>query len=85
MERQKIGKAICVAAQSQIGWPNDRLTPSDPIRIALWSFHDGLDAQEAILEIEEQLNVKIPWNELVKIWNKDLDSLVDLILLNQTV
>jgi hypothetical protein len=76
---QEIASSLCRAAKSEIGWPNDHFIPSDPIRIALWSFHDGLDAEEAIMRVGDDLQLDIKWKELIPIWNSELSHLVDYI------
>ena len=79
-QRQEIGLVIGQAAQAEIGWPNNHFIPNDPIRVSLWSFHDALDATEAIAKIGEQYGVQIKWDDLIPIWNSNLTDLVDLIL-----
>jgi hypothetical protein len=77
--RQEIARIVCESSRINIGWPNDRFIPGDPIRIAFWSFHDGLDATEALKQLEEHFTIKFMDDAFAHHWNRTVGDLVELI------
>jgi hypothetical protein len=81
--RVKLGQYISKIVKQEMGWPNDHFIPEDVFEIVFWSHHDALDIDEAILNVEDHLNIKIQENDVQRWVGKTLGELVDDLLVKQ--
>ena len=77
---QEIAQFVCSAIKDQIGWPNDRFIPADPFRVVMWSFYDGLEMVEIIMDIEDKYLIKLGDQVLEPMWKQDLAAFVNLVV-----
>lgn len=81
--RVELGQYISEIAKLQMGWPNDHFMPEDPFEIVFWSHKDALDIDEAILNIEDRLDIVIREGDVQKWVGKTLSEVVDHLLAKQ--
>lgn len=62
-ERVAVARCVCRVAQAEMGWPNDRFIPGDPVDVVFWAHNDGLDFDVAVLEIADHLGTEISIEE----------------------
>lgn len=67
-----------IAAQ-EIGWPNDRFLPDDPLATVLWAHEDGLDDMAAIQSIEEEFGIVLPMDWIESEWSGTWGDFVNAI------
>ncbi len=60
--------AMAQIASDEIGWPNDRFLPHDPLATVLWAHEDGLDDTAALLAMEARFDIELPFPWVESRW-----------------
>jgi hypothetical protein len=68
--------------RKRIGWACDRFVPADPLRILLWAHHDGLDAEEFCLDLEDRLDITVGGADSLIATFRTLNNLLEHMLAN---
>jgi hypothetical protein len=70
---------LATIAAREIGWPNDRFLPDDPLATVLWAHEDGLDDMAAIQSIETTIGIELPLEWVESQWSGPWGDFVNAI------
>jgi len=78
--RVKIGLIVCRRVQQEYEWRNDHFLPDDPFEMVFLIPWDDLVIVELVMELEDDLDIKIE-NEVAEAWSgRTLGDVVDSLL-----
>ncbi len=67
---------ICLLASKECDWEQPHFELDDDLRIAFWSYYDGLDTKCAFIELEDEYEISFPDEEIDDAMNGTVGELI---------
>ena len=71
-----IHSIVCVLANKECDWEQPHFELDDDLRIAFWSYYDGLDTESAFIELEDEYGISFPSEEIAEAMNGTVGELI---------
>jgi len=77
--RREVALIVCRVVWKELGWPNDHFIPEDPAAVVFWAHKDGLDVESAVMQLEDELGIRIGEAEVENWFHLSLDDVVQFL------